>query len=82
MARRLGDGPASNRPFVMVDRGLFDLFHRRSAEIEREWSGAWQTGDPAVVSAATDAVRYARAELREEVRRLAEAMPGPCLLPV
>jgi hypothetical protein len=81
MSRAAGSS-CSNRAFVMVERGLFDLFHRRWAAIESCWAGAWTSGDPDALRVAYDAIRLERADLREEVRRLAPSMPGPCLVAV
>ena len=93
-ASAAGPGVRTRR-HVMVDRGTWAHFHKRLAEIEREWRGGSPESsrrpptmtldmvtEPGLLDGLHYGVRAAREELRAEIARLAPDFPGGYLVPV
>lgn len=71
-----------NRPFVLVNETLWQHYHARRQEIDREWQSAAAWSDIEVLGAAFTAIRAQRAELKTQVAALAAKMAGTYLVPV
>lgn len=74
------------RACVFVDVGLYDHFHKRWGEIDREWRAPLTVGEvqsaPGMFEAVAMGIEAARASLRDEVRSLARQFPGSYLVPI
>lgn len=86
LVRRAASESRSNRPYLMVDEGLWSFFHREWRRIDREWRSALTVGDvqdnPDMLHAVAAGVAAARRELREVVAAFAHEFPGNYILPI